>query len=187
VLLRKLDRSDAAAWIGAMIADRSAITVRVDGIRGTFLTSADAAAELTALESGEIPKAWSSPGKISTGPVVKLLSPLDPIVAGNRWQAFFGFEHIWEIYKPAEKRQYGPYTMPLLFGDALVGRVDPRMDLKTGTLHINGVWLERPELANDIVFTAALRDAIGSLATFLDAETIQVHDCQPASLRTRIS
>ena len=54
----------------------------------------------------------------------------------------FGFDYIWEVYVPAAKRRWGYYVLPILFGDRLVGRIEPRIDRKADTLRILGVWWE---------------------------------------------
>lgn len=77
--------------------------------------------------------------------------------------------------------------MPILYGDALVGRVDPRMDRDMAVLHVNGLWLETPDLTEDTKFTAALAREIQSLATFLGAEQIRIHASEPTVLRKNMS
>ena len=57
------------------------------------------------------------------------------------------------------KRSFGYYTMPILWGDRLVGRFDPKLDRTTGTLVILGLWLEDDALARDAAF--ATRSAAG--------------------------
>ena len=146
---------------------------------------ADATAQIRDLLDDVVPPDWQGAHPApETG--VRLLSPLDPIVRRERAKAFFGFDHIWEIYKPAEKRRWGPFTMPLLYGDALVGRADPRMDRETGTLHLNGIWLDSPDLADDDAFTTALTSSLKDLATFLAADRIEVHHWDHQSLRSRL-
>lgn len=182
-LHRKIDRAEATTWIDRLIAGGEAITVQVEGHRGHYLALGDATAQLHDLVDGTVPAAWKGK-RASADAEVRLLSPLDPIVGRDRAKAFFDFEHIWEIYKPAEKRRWGPFTMPLLYGDALVGRVDPRMDRDTGTLHLNGIWVETPDLVSDDTFLSALSASIRELATFLGADRTELHHCDPGTLRS---
>lgn len=184
-LERKIDRTEATAWIDRLVADGEAITVRIDGHRGHYLVPGDAAAQLRDLADGRVPAGWKGRRSTKTAEA-RLLSPLDPIVRRERAKAFFDFEHIWEIYKPAEKRRWGPFTMPLLYGDGLVGRVDPRIDRETGTLHLNGIWLDVPDLAGDPAFATALTSGIRDLATFVGAERTELHHCDPTPLRLRL-
>ncbi|MDQ4065554.1 MAG: winged helix DNA-binding domain-containing protein, partial [Actinomycetota bacterium] len=72
-----------------------------------------------------------------------VLSPFDPLIADRqRLKLLFGFDYSIEIYVPKTKRKYGYYVMPVLHDGELVGRVDPVMDRKSGTLTINGAWAE---------------------------------------------
>ena len=96
---------------------------------------------IEALEGGRIPAAWA-PLETTTEEEATFLSPLDPVSARGRAKPLFGFDYVWEVYKPVEKRTFGYYTMPILWGDRLVGRFDPKLDRSTGTLVINGLWLE---------------------------------------------
>ena len=61
--------------------------------------------------------------------------------------------------------------MPLLAGDKLVGRIDPKMDRKTGKLHVNAVHWE-PQTRVTKKLERELERTIGSLATFLQADEI---------------
>ena len=102
-------------------------------------------------------------------PQTVLLSPFDNLIADRvRTERLFDFYYRIEIYVPAAKRQYGYYVMPILHGDRLIGRVDPRMDRKTNRLVINAVHLE-PGVAVDGTTRTAIEGAIESLATFLGA------------------
>jgi hypothetical protein len=74
---------------------------------------------------------------------VTFLAPLDPLIWDRRLlRDVFGFDYIWEVYVPAAKRKHGYYVLPLLFDDRIVGRIEPRLERKTGTLTILGVWFE---------------------------------------------
>ena len=74
---------------------------------------------------------------------VALLAPLDPF-AWDRdlLRSLFDFDYVWEVYVPAARRRWGYYVLPLLFGDRLVGRIEPRFDRTSGTLRIIGLWWE---------------------------------------------
>ena len=58
-----------------------------------------------------------------------LLAPLDPLIWDRRFTAaLFGFDYKWQVYTPKHKRVGGYYDLPLLIGDRLVGKIEPRMD-----------------------------------------------------------
>ena len=64
--------------------------------------------------------------------------------------------------------------MPILWGDRLVARVDPRLDRSTGTLVINGLWLEDPALARDDAFAAAMQRGTARFRAFHEAKRLDV-------------
>ena len=66
------------------------------------------------------------------------------------------------MYVPPSNREYGYYVLPLLVGDRLVGRAEPRFDRKTRKLELLGAWGE----------TSRLDEALDKLAAFLGAERV---------------
>ena len=92
-----------------------------------------------------------------------LLSPFDRLVYDrNRAEALWDFRYRLEMFVPAAKREYGYYVLPLLVGDTVVGRAEPRFDRKTGTLELLGAWGD----------TSRLPEAMADLAAWLGADTI---------------
>jgi uncharacterized protein YcaQ len=171
VLVRKVARAEELEIERALV-DRGDLTpVIVEGSRGNqFVLTADLP-NLDAVARGRVPKQWTPLGP-TTEDEVTLLSPLDPVHARSRAKILFDFEYVWEIYKKAELVEFGRYTMPLLWGDRLVGRLDPRLDRKTNTLVINGAWTESAQVARDPAFASALGLGVQRLLSFLGAERV---------------
>jgi uncharacterized protein YcaQ len=72
---------------------------------------------------------------------LRILGPLDPLVWDRDLvRHAFGFDYVWEVYKPAAQRRWGWYVCPLLHGDALVGRIDAAMD--GDVLRVKRIWSE---------------------------------------------
>jgi len=105
---------------------------------------------------------------------LRLLCPFDPILRDRaRAQRRFGFDYRFEAFVPEAKRQYGYFVLPILEGDRLVGRLDPKLHRDRGLLEIKGLWWEagiKPTKAR----RHALEAALERLATFVGATRIQV-------------
>ena len=115
-----------------------------------------------------------------------VLSPLDPVSARGRAKPLFGFDYTWEVYTPAAKRRFGYYVLPILWGDRLVGRFDPKLDRATGTLRILGLWLEDPALAGDAAFTDGLARGMQRFVRLLEARRLDVAGVPQVALRKRL-
>ncbi|MGZ8527942.1 MAG: DNA glycosylase AlkZ-like family protein [Candidatus Limnocylindrales bacterium] len=118
----------------AVAAERADAAARPDGAERSDGAESAAGADDTAWTVGR-------PGDIEPG--VAFLAPLDPYVWDRDFlRALHGFDYVWEVYVPQKKRRWGYYVLPILFGDRLVGRIEPRIERKTGTLRVLGLWWE---------------------------------------------
>ena len=103
---------------------------------------------------------------------VRLLSPFDRLVHDrDRAEALFGFRYRLEMFVPKAKREYGYYVLPILRGTELIGRIEPVLDRRAGTLRVEGVWAQ-PGAAADA--GEGIRVALDDLAAWLGAEKIKV-------------
>lgn len=83
-----------------------------------------------------------------------LLSPFDRLSHDRkRTTELFEFDYILEMYKPAAKRRWGYFALPILYGDRLVGKLDATADKKAGVLRVNTVH-------QDVEFTKTMTTAI---------------------------
>ncbi|MDQ7993211.1 MAG: crosslink repair DNA glycosylase YcaQ family protein [Propionicimonas sp.] len=103
-----------------------------------------------------------------------LLSPFDRLVFDRaRAEALFGFEYVLEMYKPAAKRRWGYFALPILHGDRLVGKLDAKADRKAGLLRVFAIHadIDWPDEVAE-----AVRAEIGSLADWLGLEVSHPED-----------
>jgi hypothetical protein len=102
-------------------------------------------------------------------PAMVLLSPFDPILRDRkRALRLFGFDYRFEAFVPEAKRRFGYYAMPILEGEALVGRVDARFDRPRGLLEARAVHWE-PGLRVTRTRERRLREALEQLARRIGA------------------
>ena len=186
LLRRPVPAAELAERRARWLAAGDAIEVRVEGWRATQLAVGADSARIEALEGGEIPQDWA-PLATTTDKEAVFLSPLDPVSARGRAKPLFGFDYVWEVYKPAELRSFGYYTMPILWGDRLVGRFDPKLDRSSGTLVINGLWLEDRALARDVAFGEALERGMARFVQLLGAGRVDATAVSPTALRRRLT
>jgi hypothetical protein len=107
-------------------------------------------------------------GEPMSGAGVTFLAPLDSFVWDrDLLRSLFGFDYRWEVYTPRAKRRFGYYVLPLLWGDRLVGRIEPRIERSAGVVRILGLWWEdgfRPRQEDG--FVDAMRVALAAYLGF---------------------
>jgi uncharacterized protein YcaQ len=105
-------------------------------------------------------------------PAVHLLSPFDNLVIQrDRLQRLFGFEYALECYVPPAKRQFGYFALPILWGDRLVGRLDPKTDRQTRTLHIQNLLFE-PDFPDFPAFLPVFLAKLAAFARFNNCQRV---------------
>ncbi|MCK6585226.1 MAG: winged helix DNA-binding domain-containing protein [Anaerolineales bacterium] len=181
---RKVPAQDAKENIERLIEKKEISRVRVEGFTENFLICNSDKAHLAELEAGRVPKAWKPKGP-STLEEVTLLAPLEIVSARGRAKRVFDFDYVWEVYKPLHQRKWGYYTLPILYGDDLVARLDPKLDRATNTLHILGFWLE-DDAPKDADFANALAEGLKRFADMIGAEKIDLGGVKRATLRMEL-
>jgi uncharacterized protein YcaQ len=110
-----------------------------------------------------------SMGTAAWRPRMSLLPPFDNLVCSpKRTKLLFDFDYIREQFLPKEKRRFGTYVLPILWGSRFIGRIDPRLDKARGDLVINAVHAE-PGAPRDREVASELGETIARLAAFLGA------------------
>jgi uncharacterized protein len=130
------------------------VPVEVEGIRGKRFVVAE---ELPLLEEPPEPAA-----------TVAFIAPFDSLLWDTALlSGLLGFDFVWEGFFKPEKRRWGYYVLPILFGDRFVGRIEPRIDRDARRVQLLGLWWEdgfAPGRAAG--FVEAMRDALSAYLRF---------------------
>jgi uncharacterized protein len=107
------------------------------------------------------------------------LAPFDSLFwALDRDQMLWGFNQLLECYKPAAERVYGYFCFPILHKDRLVGRFDPKLDRKSGVLHLNALYLE-PGIEPDDELVAGVATAMRDFLSWHGAKSLKIEKSDP--------
>jgi uncharacterized protein len=137
------------------------VPVDVEGVRGKRFVLRE---EVSLLEAPPEP-----------APTVAFLPPFDPLVWDRPLLAsLFGFDYVWELFHPPEKRRWGWYVLPIVFRDRFVGRIEPKIDRAAARVDVLNLWWEdwfAPKRAEG--FVDAMRDALGAYLRFAGADLLE--------------
>ncbi len=136
--------------------------VAVEGIKAPFYYRAEDAGLMQAVMEGSA----------DLKPRMSFIAPLDPLM----WDkalilSLWDYRYSWEIYTPAVKRKYGYYTLPILFGDRFVGRIEAVPDRKEKVLRVKGLWWE-PGVRRTKKMNAALERTLREFGKFNDCKIV---------------
>lgn len=119
-------------------------------------------------------------------PRTSLIPPFDNVLAGQRrGNTVFGFNYVREQFLPKEKRRYGTYVLPIVHGENLVGRVDPRLDKVRRRLIVNAVHAEAGAPRTKEA-AASIGAEIERLARFVGAEEVEYSSKVPDFWRSAL-
>jgi len=132
------------------------------------------------------PDQWSLVAACAAGDMVPsqtiLLSPFDPLIADrDRALTLFGFDYRMESYTPAKDRQYGYFSLPILYHDQLAGRLDPKAHRNEGRMEIKNIYLE-PGVAVESEFVNALKTTLENFTRWHGLKALDIKTAQPAEL-----
>jgi len=114
---------------------------------------------------------------------LKILSPFDNLVIQRkRMQTLFDFNYLIECYVPEVKRQYGYFSLPVLWDGKLVARMDCKAERKKSLLHIHHLALE-PWLVKTDAFFLALYKELTSFLQFNNCSNLRLHKTSPANYK----
>ena len=164
---------------GELLADLvgagALVAVAVDGVRGERMVLAE---ELGMLDSAErdAAQAPESRRRGDGSPLdpaaagVAFLAPLDPLAWDrDMLRSLFDFDYRWEVYIPERKRTWGYYVLPILWGDRIVGRIEPRVDREADALRVLRVaWQPGFDPPAQPAFMTAFAEALEAHRAFAD-------------------
>ena len=114
------------------------------------------------------------------------LSPFDNLFwARGRDVQFWNFRQVLEAYKPEAQREWGYFCLPILHKDRLVGRFDPKLERRTGTLRLKALYLE-PGIAPEEELAAAVVGAMRDFMVFFGASNLVVECSEPAAFGEKL-
>ena len=149
--------------LASLAAAKRILPVMIEGIKAPFYYLAeDEALMRDILEE-----------RADLKPRMSFIAPLDPLL----WDkalilSLWDFRYSWEIYTPVDKRKYGYYTLPILYGDRFVGRIEAVPNHKEGVLYVKGLWWE-PGVRQTKAMNAALERALKQYAKFNDCQVVK--------------
>jgi hypothetical protein len=160
----------------AELMDRGEILpAAVEGLKGQRFIVADELPLLAQAGREIAAEAAGAPAQPGDGaPGASFLAPLDPIMWDREaLEPLYGFEYRWEVYTPAAKRRWGYYVLPILFGDRLVGRIEPRIDRAGRIVRVLGLaWETGFDPLASSEFVAAFADALRAYLQFGSADSL---------------
>ena len=115
-----------------------------------------------------------------------ILSPFDNlIIQRDRLRLLFDFDYTLECYVPKARRVYGYFTLPILYGDRFIARIDPKADRKTNTLILQKVSFENPNPSEKEL--EAMAEALIRYMRFNGCERIVTRSVVPGRLRSPLT
>jgi uncharacterized protein YcaQ len=103
-----------------------------------------------------------------------------------RGRELFDFSYQIEVYTPAHKRQYGYFTLPILYDNRLIGRLDPKAHRKEGIFEVKALHLE-PGVVVDDKMIDALKATLRDCAAWHKTPQVVVRDSTEPALVALLS
>ncbi len=168
-----LKTAQRKAIVEEMVKDGKLCPVKINGVKHVYYVLEEQLNTLTTIENSSIEEK------------IHFISPLDNLIWNRRMISdIFDFSYAWEIYKVPEKRQFGYYTMPILYSTRFVGRIDLKWDRKNKTMIINSMVLEKNRFQEDLV--VELAGTLKSFLRFHDASQVKIVKTKPKRLKNEL-
>jgi uncharacterized protein YcaQ len=172
----RLSKTDARAALKRLEKQDRLMTVEVEGWNVPGYIHPDNRKRVEAAAKGEIPRSKTT-----------FLSPFDPLVWDRkRALDLFNFDYKIEVYTPAPRRKYGYFTLPILWDNALIGRIDPKAHRKEGIFEVKALHLE-PGVIVDDALVAEVKSALHACAAWHKTPQVVVRYATEPGLAKRLS
>ena len=166
--LRIGDKNMVASALNEMLAQAEIARLGIEGQRGMAFA---------------LPKLLDEASRFrATSPRVRLLSPFDNLaISRSRLKERFDFDYTLECYVPKHKRCHGYFVLPILFGEDIVGRLDPKAERKTKTFLVRQLNIE-PKFRDAAGLIPELGRALCGLARFNGCRAVVLENVLPKKL-----
>ena len=172
----RLSKTDARAALKRLEKQDRLMTVEVEGWNAPGYIHPGDRKQVEAAAKGKIPRSKTT-----------FLSPFDPLVWDRaRALDLFHFDYKIEVYTPAPKRKYGYFTLPILYHNALIGRIDPKAHRKEGIFEVRALHLE-PGVVVDDALVAEVKAALRACAAWHKTPQVVVRYAAKPGLAERLS
>jgi uncharacterized protein len=172
----RLYKADVNAALKRLEKQERVMTVEVEGWRSPGYVHPNNRKQVEAATKGKIPRSKTT-----------FLSPFDPLVWDRaRALDLFNFDYKIEVYTPAPKRKYGYFTLPILYNNALIGRIDPKAHRKEGVFEVKALHLE-PGVVVDDAMAAEVKSALQACAAWHKTPQVVVRYATKPGLAKRLS
>lgn len=172
----RLKKADVNAALKRLDNQGRLMTVEVDGWKTPGYIHPANRQQVEAAANGSIPSSKTT-----------FLSPFDPLV-WDRTRALdlFSFDYKIEVYTPAPKRKYGYFTLPILYNNQLIGRIDPKAHRKEGIFEVKAVHFE-PGVIVDDALVAEIKQTLQDCAAWHKTPQVVVREAAEPGLAERLS
>lgn len=172
----RLYKADVNAALKRLEKQSRLMTVEVEGWQAPGYIHPDNRKRVEAAAKGKIPHSKTT-----------FLSPFDPLVWDRkRALELFNFDYKIEVYTPAPKRKYGYFSLPILYNNALIGRLDPKAYRKEGIFEVRALHLE-PDVVVDDALVSELKSALQACAAWHKTPQVIVRYATEPGLAERLS
>ena len=156
-----LKSAERSAAFTRLLREQKIEAVHVEGIKDELYMQVE-----------DIPLARQCVDQNSWKKRCEFIAPLDNLMWDRKLiQALFGFDYKWEIYTPADKRRFGHYVLPVIYGDRFIARIEASADTKTHTLRVKNIWFE-PDVKRTTRMDEAIDSAIRRFSLFNQCKDI---------------